>query len=85
MIWLQKFGSNSPVRELNWDLLPDGSSNQVRCSVPLHPEELEHLHYSWWALWLGGEESRHLCAPGMGIPFAGEMPLPEPSTEGSVW
>lgn len=37
MIWLQKFGSNSLVSELNWDLLPDGSSNQVKCSVQLHP------------------------------------------------
>lgn len=37
IIWLQKFGSNSPVSELNGDLLPKGSSNQVRCSAQLHP------------------------------------------------
>lgn len=38
MIWLQKFGSNSLVTELNKHLLPKGSSNQMRCSVQLHPE-----------------------------------------------
>lgn len=37
MIWLQKFGSNSPVSELSQHLLPKGSSNKVRCSVQLHP------------------------------------------------
>lgn len=37
MIWLQKFGSNSLVSELNQHLLPKGSRNQMRCSVRLHP------------------------------------------------
>lgn len=34
-------------------------------------EEPEHLHCSWWALWLGDEESRHLCAQEMRVPFPG--------------